>query len=72
MGKPLTFLDLDFDRTNISLRFPCTFGGMGKKTIKDLVEIDSNRILVLTYKPPEYFIVDIRKKVVVALGQGTG
>jgi len=62
MGKPLAILDLDFDRHNIKLRLSCNFGRIAGKSVKDVVEIDNNRILVLTYKPPEYFIIDVHFK----------
>jgi hypothetical protein len=64
----LVILDLDTYNLRVKLRLTCNFKGLTYKAVKDVVELDHSRILVLTNRPPEYFIVDLNYHVVTALG----
>lgn len=53
---------VDVDTYNLRVKFRSSFmtiDFLASKTIKDVVELDANRILALTLKPPHYFIVDL-------------
>ena len=45
---------------------------MDKLSIKDIVELDKNLLLVLTFEEPQYFIVDLERKKPIGLGAGVG
>eukprot|EP00347_Sterkiella_histriomuscorum_P008764 403343844 len=68
MNKGLQIIDMDFERFRLSLRSSI----LNNFSVKDVVEIDINRLLVLTYSPPTYFKVDLELKSVKPLGDGSG
>lgn len=41
------------------------------KNVKDVIEIDKNLVLVVTFKRPEYFVVDLQLKKIFELGNGS-
>lgn len=42
------------------------------RSVKDVVELDKNLLLVLTFDKPEYFLIDLELKKVFGLGAGFG
>ncbi len=40
------------------------------KSVKDVVEIDKNLVLAVTFQNPEYFVIDLELKKVFDLGPG--
>lgn len=53
---------VDLDTYNLRVKFRTSFMKikfLASKTVKDVVELDANRILALTLKPPHYFIIDL-------------
>ena len=43
---------------------------LDNKSVKDVVELDKNLLLVLTYKHPEYIVIDLEKNTTHELGEG--
>ncbi|CDW84086.1 UNKNOWN [Stylonychia lemnae] len=67
-GSGLTLIDVSLGK----LRLTKYAQFLEKLSVKDIVELDKNLLLVLTFESPQYFIVDIDKKKPIGLGAGTG
>lgn len=70
MDKGLAVMEVNFEKEKKRITKYGHF--LNSKSVKDVIELDKNLILVLTFIQAEFFIIDLGTKEVTGLGPAFG